>query len=150
VPTPAAVGVTAKPKVVLLAVSVPAIERMPFANDPTAEPAAIAVPSTRNVSGLAGVAGAGVAGAGVVGAVVDVAGGVVGVGETGVETLPPPPPHATAPAATRQITSALKLVRDSRPVFERSGILIGVPSGCFSAGLIARLPSIYALRETRP
>ena len=101
-PTPAADGATAKPKVVLLAVSVPAIERMPAANDPTAEPAAVAVPSTRNVRGLAGVVGAGVVGTGVVGTVVEVGGVVVGVGETGVETLPPPPPpHAIATDATK-------------------------------------------------
>ena len=73
-PTPVAVGVSAKPRVVLRAVSVPAMERMPLANDPVAEAAVVAVPSTRNVTGPAGLAGAGV-----VGAVVDVPGVVVGV-----------------------------------------------------------------------
>lgn len=121
-PTPAAVGVSAKPIVVLLEVSVAPIERMPFASDAVADVAAVEVPSTRNVTGLAcDVGGVGVVGVGVAGP-----GVAVGVGETGVETVPlPPPPHATAINAVKQTAAALRQAGNFRPNLEFSGVFIG-------------------------
>jgi hypothetical protein len=96
---------------------------MPFANDAVAEVTAVAVPSTLNVIGLDG---AGVAGAGVVGTVGDGAGVVaVGVGDTGVDTELPPPPHAIAIAAMDQTTSPLRQLLNLRPNLGSTGVFIG-------------------------
>lgn len=121
-PTPAAVGVRAKPIVVLRDVSVPPIERMPFANEPVADVAEVTAPSTRNVTGLVGAGGTGV----VVGVVGGVDGVATGVGDTGVETAPPPPPpHAIAIAAKHQTTRPLRQLMNLRPNLEFTGVFIG-------------------------
>jgi hypothetical protein len=85
VPVPAAVGVSAKPRVVLREGSVPPIDRMPFVKAAVIDVAVALAPSTLNVSVLPAL---GVFGAGLVGVAGDVG-------------LLWPPPHATANAAER-------------------------------------------------
>jgi hypothetical protein len=111
VPVPAAVGVTAKLRVVARDASVPDTDRMPLAKLPATELAVVAVPSTRNV--------------------IDDADGLLDPLELpgAVGLLPLPPPHPIV-AAARPSAHTHRGIRIVRPLQywgdRRSGLYLHV------------------------